>query len=145
MDDGFRLKPKALYCWLTRVLYQRRSKFDPLWNNFIIAGVEDNEPFIGTVDKLGTAYVDDVIATGFGAYLATPMLRKAAEQNKGVPFTKEQAEKLVLHCMEVLFYRDTRSYPIFDMAILSTDEGVTLQQKQVKQDWEVAHLVRGYI
>merc|ERR1712038_264739 len=31
-DDGFNLKPKALHCWLTRVLYNRRSKFDPLWN-----------------------------------------------------------------------------------------------------------------
>ena len=47
MDDGFKLKPKALHCWLTRVLYNRRSKFDPLWNNIIVAGLQDGQPYLG--------------------------------------------------------------------------------------------------
>lgn len=40
LDDGLSLKPKSLYCWLTRILYNRRSKMDPLWNNFIVAGIQ---------------------------------------------------------------------------------------------------------
>lgn len=44
LDDGFSLKPKALHCWLTRVMYNRRSNFDPFWNNFVIAGLEDGKP-----------------------------------------------------------------------------------------------------
>lgn len=40
LDDGFSLKPKSLYCWLTRIMYNRRSKFDPFWNNFIVGGLE---------------------------------------------------------------------------------------------------------
>ena len=31
---------QALHCWLTRVLYNRRSKFDPLWNVIIVAGMQ---------------------------------------------------------------------------------------------------------
>lgn len=42
LDDGFSLKPKSLHCWLTRVMYNRRSRFDPLWNNFIIAGLDND-------------------------------------------------------------------------------------------------------
>lgn len=64
IDDGFYMKPKALYHWLTRVLYTRRTQLDPLWNNYVIGGIQDGEPFLGTVDKLGTAFVDNHIATG---------------------------------------------------------------------------------
>ena len=32
MDDGASMAPSALHHWLTRILYQRRSKMDPLWN-----------------------------------------------------------------------------------------------------------------
>ena len=35
------------------------------------------EPFLGAVDKLGTAYEDAAIATGLGAYMATPLVRDA--------------------------------------------------------------------
>lgn len=40
LDDGVKLKPKSLYCWLTRVMYQRRSKFDPFWNNIVVGGIQ---------------------------------------------------------------------------------------------------------
>jgi len=39
------LKPKALHAWCTRVLYNRRSKFDPLWNRLVIGGIEDGKPY----------------------------------------------------------------------------------------------------
>jgi 20S proteasome subunit beta 7 len=44
LNDGYVLKPKALYSWCTRVLYNRRSNFDPLWNKLVIGGIEDNQP-----------------------------------------------------------------------------------------------------
>lgn len=40
IGDGLQLKPKSLHCWLTRVLYNKRSKMDPLWNNYIVAGIQ---------------------------------------------------------------------------------------------------------
>lgn len=64
IDDGFTMKPKALYSWLTGTLYHRRSQFDPLWNSFVIAGVDGDTPFLGLVDKLGTAFQDKMICTG---------------------------------------------------------------------------------
>ena len=98
-DDGFSLKPKvsemilklplkkfsvlstlqALHCWLTRVLYNRRSKFDPLWNVILVAGMQDGEPYLGFVNLQGTAYTDDIMATGMGVDLCLPVMRKAVE------------------------------------------------------------------
>ena len=125
LDDGLVLKPKALHCWLTRILYNRRSSFDPFWNNFIIGGIEDDKLFLGTVDKLGTAYSDPVIASGYGAYMATPILRKAYAENKEM--SKEQAIDLVYKVMQVLYYRDARSFPKYQLGIITKDGGVEIQ------------------
>ena len=45
-DDGFHLSPLAIYSWLTRVMYNRRSKFDPLWNTVVVGGLEKGEPCV---------------------------------------------------------------------------------------------------
>merc|ERR1712098_264318 len=39
-DDGFTLTPTALHSWMTRVLYNRRSQFNPLWNTYLVVGLE---------------------------------------------------------------------------------------------------------
>ncbi|XP_023726239.1 proteasome subunit beta type-4 [Cryptotermes secundus] len=140
LDDGFSIKPKALHCWLTRVMYNRRSKFDPFWNNFIVGGLQDDEPFLGTVDKLGTAYVDRHIATGYGAYMALPLMREEVERNPIM--TKDAAQKLLVKCLEVLYYRDSRSFPKFQLATL-TKEGVTVEGPlTVEQSWEMGTIVK---
>src|SRR5690606_16534903 len=35
-SDGFVMKPRSLFSWLTRVLYNRRSRFDPLWSTYVV-------------------------------------------------------------------------------------------------------------
>ena len=37
---------------------------DPLWNNIVVAGLQDGKPFLGTVTMLGVHYSDEHIATG---------------------------------------------------------------------------------
>ncbi|KAK0175552.1 hypothetical protein PV327_009295 [Microctonus hyperodae] len=139
LDDGFILKPKSLHCWLTRVLYNQRSKFDPLWNNFIIAGIENDKPFMGTVDKLGTAYIDPVIATGYGAYIATPLLRKAYDENNEM--TEQEATDVLHKCMEVLFMRDARSFPRYQLGIITKENGVEVRGPITNKGyWELANL-----
>lgn len=42
----------------------------PYWNTLVVAGIDDGEPFLGTTDKLGVAFTEESIATGYGAYIA---------------------------------------------------------------------------
>ncbi|KAF5274807.1 hypothetical protein FQR65_LT00390 [Abscondita terminalis] len=139
LDDGFKLKPKSLYCWLTRIMYNRRSKFDPFWNNFVVGGIQEGIPFLGTVDKLGTAYEDNAICTGYGGHLALPLIRDALEKNPLM--SEEDAKTLLTKCMEVLFYRDARSYPKYQVGII-TDEGIKIEGPiEVIQKWDLAHMI----
>ncbi|KAH6931613.1 hypothetical protein HPB50_026122 [Hyalomma asiaticum] len=88
LNDGFKLKPKSLYSWLTRIMYNR---------------------FLGQVDLLGTAFESDTLATGYGAYIAQPLLREAYEKKAG-QLTKEEAQEVLTYCLRVLYYRDARSF-----------------------------------
>ncbi|KAG6447309.1 proteasome subunit beta type-4 [Manduca sexta] len=138
IGDGLQLKPRSLHCWLTRVLYNKRSKMDPLWNSYVVAGIQDGEPFLGAVDKLGTAYEDAAIANGLGAYMATPLLRDALEKG---PLDQEAALALVRKCMKVLYYRDARAFQRYQIGVV-TAEGVTVHDtEELQPDWSLAHMI----
>lgn len=52
-DDGNSLGPKEIHSYLTRVMYNRRNKFDPLWNSLVLGGVKKgpkgDEKYLGMV------------------------------------------------------------------------------------------------
>lgn len=104
--------------YLSRILYNRRSKFNPLWTQIVIAGYDDDEkPFLGYLDYHGTSYQDTVIATGFGSYFAIPLLRKQASPD----MTESEARSLLEECMKILFARDCRAYNKIQVATITKD------------------------
>ena len=76
VEDDIDMKPKPLHTFLTRVLYNRRSRMNPLWLELVVGGIDTGEPFLGHIDFRGRAYEDDVVATGFGKHFALPLVRK---------------------------------------------------------------------
>ncbi|RKP08375.1 proteasome endopeptidase complex, beta subunit [Thamnocephalis sphaerospora] len=144
-NDGHKLAPPHLFEYLRNVMYHRRSKNDPLWNRFVLAGHHNNTSFLGYVDLQGTTYQSDTIATGFGAHLAQPLLRKAVESRGGPQnVTEEDAIKIIEDCMRVLFYRDARSLNKFQRATIATDRLEITEPYSVDTEWAFAESIRGY-
>ncbi|XP_075505148.1 proteasome subunit beta type-4-like [Primulina tabacum] len=119
-DDGNSLGPKEVHNYLTRVMYNRRNKFNPLWNSLVLGGVKNGQKYLGTVSMIGVHYEDDHVATGFGNHLARPLLRDEWREN----LTFEEAVKLVEKCMRVLLYRDRSAVNKIQISKI-TEEGVT--------------------
>jgi len=143
LDDGFSYTPKALHSWLTRVMYNRRSRFNPLWNSVIIGGMEkDGSTYLGTVNMIGIAFKDDVIATGFGAHLALPMMRDALEKKPNL--NEAEAKDLIARCMTVLFYRDARSFDQYELAVITPGGTEIVSSVSVKSNWDIGHQIAGY-
>lgn len=149
-NDGLELYPGALHSWITRVAYNKRSKMQPLWNAWVVGGLQPNEandnklePFLGFVDKLGTAYKSNVIATGFGQHLGTPLFRELTDNTDRLP-TEAEARALVTKCMEVLYYRDARSLPRYQVAVIKADGVHQEGPIEFKGDWQIAHKVAAY-
>ncbi|KAK3728473.1 hypothetical protein QZH41_002335 [Actinostola sp. cb2023] len=143
LDDGHGYTPQSIFSWLTRVMYFRRTKFNPLWNQVIVGGFYKGESFLGYIDKIGIAYQSDTVATGFGAYLAQPMLRDAFEKNPNL--TQEQARNVIIECLKVLFYRDARSLNKFEIAIITKDGTVIEEPQSAETNWDIAPMVNGLI
>ncbi|KAL0007484.1 hypothetical protein SO802_008986 [Lithocarpus litseifolius] len=102
-DDGNSLGPKEVHSYLTRVMYNRRNKFNPLWNSLILGGVKNGQIYLGMVSMIGVNFEDNHVATGFGNHLARPILRDEWHDN----LSFEDGVKLLEKCMRVLLYRDT--------------------------------------
>ncbi|KAL9654459.1 hypothetical protein ABK040_010480 [Willaertia magna] len=83
-DDNTEVPPNALYQYLVRIMYNRRNQFNPLWNSLVVAGYKNGKPFLGYTDLLGSNFIDETMATGYGAYLAKPILRKFVDEKGGV-------------------------------------------------------------
>ena len=143
--DGHSLTPTQIYAYLARVMYQRRSDINPLWNSFVLGGVDpkDGTPFLGYVDLLGTTFTSSTIATGFGMHLAQPLLRKMVEGREDT-LEEAEAKEILENCMKVLFYRDARSLNRFRVAKV-TREGCEISEPySVPTSWGFAEMLRGY-
>ncbi|XP_033098114.1 proteasome subunit beta type-4-like [Anneissia japonica] len=142
LNDGHSDTPASVFSWLTRVMYYRRSQFNPLWNTVVVGGVHNGESFLGYVDKIGTAYESDTAACGFGAYIALPMMRDAFEKNPNM--SEAEAKAVLERCLRVLFYRDARSFNKYEIAVV-TAEGARIEQPaSASTNWEIADMVEGY-
>jgi len=134
VDDGSTLTPKEIYSYLTRVLYERRNKMDPLWNQVVVAGFRNGQSFLGLTDLYGTSYEDGTIATGYGAYIAIPLMREAYRDGT---LTEEEARKLLEDCLRVLYYRDARSINRVQIAKVDAT-GVTISAPfELETQWTI--------
>lgn len=138
---------KQTWNYLRAVMYNRRNKMDPLWNDLVVAGFDtnaddnndnNNSVFLGLVDKIGTTYQDNYIATGFGSYLALPILREKWTAD----LTEGEARALLEDCMRVLFYRDCRALNRIQIAKVTKEDGVLISDPyELETEWASASFV----
>lgn len=141
------LKPSYVFEYLAAVMYNRRSNMNPLWNAIIVAGVEEDKPFLRYVNLLGVTYSSPTLATGFGAQMAIPLMRKIVDNESDVESTTlETAKQAILDSMKVLYYRDARSSRKFSLAIIDKDQGLIMEKDlQVENmTWGFAKDIKGY-
>jgi len=132
-DDGYHRKPKEVHNYLRAIMYQRRGKGNPLWNQLLVAGYNKG-PFLGYVDLIGTAYEENFIATGFGAYLALPIIRERWQPD----LDEGEARALLEDCMRVLFYRDCRSSARIQLSKATAEGTLVSDQYVLSTEWETA-------
>jgi len=131
-DDGLTRDAEEIYQYLTRVMYNRRNKFDPLWNSLVVAGLKTNgETFLGTVGMIGTHYEDDHVCAGFGNHIARPIFREFYEAD----MTEERAVEVMRSALYACVMRDKQMMNKFQICKVTKD-GVTIGEPfAVPTEW----------
>jgi len=131
-EDSCSLGPKEYTSYIGRVMYNRRTKMNPLFNQFVIVGKKrDEAPTLAYVDHQGTAFNEEFIATGFGSYLAMPILRDEWRADLSL----EDAKKLAIKCLQVCFYRDCKAFNRIQIGTCEKD-GVTIGESfAIEHNW----------
>jgi 20S proteasome subunit beta 7 len=133
-EDGFSRSPAEIHSYLRAILYQRRNKGDPYWNQILVAGIKNDAPFLGYVDLIGTCYEENFVATGFGAYLAIPLIREKWDAN----MSEGEARDLLEECLRVMYYRDCRASNRIIVAKVTATGPVVSEPYELTTDWETA-------
>ncbi|KAK5004401.1 hypothetical protein LTR28_008969 [Elasticomyces elasticus] len=147
-DKATQLNAKNLHTYLSKVMYKRRTDLNPLWNHLLVCGIDgEDKPFLASADLLGTTFAAPTLATGFGAHLAQPIMRRVVpDEAASQQLEQAAAVDLVRECMKVLFYRDARSMDRYSIAVVTKEGGVDLKEDEQleKQSWAFAEGIRGY-
>jgi len=137
-----KISAKSLWNYLRAVMYQKRSKMDPFWNDVVVAGWDEqtSKPFLGTIDRLGTTLQENLVATGFGAYLAMPLLREKYRPD----LSEGEARALLEDCMKVLFYRDCRASARIQLAKCTSEGCIVSEPYELDHSngWNAPSMVR---
>lgn len=139
MDDGHSLSPKSIHQFLSRVMYNRRNKMDPLWNSVVLAGMQDEKPLLALVDLYGTNFESEVIATGYGCYIGLPLLRNAYRED----ITVTEARTVITDVLKVLYYRDCRTIDKYQIATVTKDGATVEDAKRLETEWSYKAFVDG--
>jgi len=93
-------------------------------------------PFLGYVDLIGTAYEEDFIATGFGSYIAIPLIREKWHKD----LEEGEAKALLEDCLRVLWYRDCKAFYRIQLAKATNDGAVVVSEPyEITHNWETAN------
>eukprot|EP00386_Alphamonas_edax_P004497 GDKI01014191.1.p1 GENE.GDKI01014191.1~~GDKI01014191.1.p1 ORF type:complete len:264 (+),score=82.57 GDKI01014191.1:98-793(+) len=134
-EDGIRLSPAEYASYLGRVMYNRRSKMDPLWNQIVVGGFQNGKSYLGYVDMHGTIYEEKYIATGYAMYFAKPLLESRSRPD----MTEDEARVLLEDVMRVLFYRDCLASAQVQVAAATALGTRVSEQYQISHNWSFKH------
>jgi 20S proteasome subunit beta 7 len=131
-DDNVHHSVKDYANYLARLCYEKRNNQNPYFNNFVIAGFENGQAYLSSIDLYGNHITKDYVTAGFSKYFGLALIA-----NQWNP-TKTFAEcKAILHkCFTVLYERDCHSIDQVQFASV-TAEGVQVHAPEhVGSDWD---------
>ncbi|KAI5184792.1 20S proteasome subunit beta 7 [Nematocida homosporus] len=141
--------PRECFEILRNHMYEKRNRGQPEQNYHVVAGIEEqpreavpyecdpNGLFLAAIDPLGGFYHANVIATGLGAHIALPILRKGVADGE---LEEAEARELLMTAMRTLLYRDTRACGAIQISKVTKD-GISISDPlELSTDWSVGKL-----
>ena len=138
LEDGHEMSPAALFSFLQRQLYNKRSDFQPCLCQFVLIGHYQGKAFCGGVDDIGTRWTDDYAAQGYGAHICIPLIRRALESAPPQGLPRDAAKAVMEDCLRALFYRECRTINRFQITEATNGKVTISEPFMLETQWERA-------
>ncbi|TNJ26280.1 Proteasome subunit beta type 4 [Giardia muris] len=128
------LGAEGLHGFLSTRNYQARCEMTPIYNSFLVAGMDKGSPFLGVTDVYGTQFTVPFFATGIGKYYVMSLLRESWRPD----LTREEAVEVVRQGLTILAYNTSTAIQDYVLGHVSS-EGVEISGIQkLELNWEIA-------
>ena len=127
------MSAKELTNYLAHICYEKRNEFNPYYNSTVIAGFENGEASLASVDIFGTLIKKDYVVTGFAKHFGLALIANHWNAN----ISAEECKGLLKKCFEVIYLRDCHSIDQIQFATV-TKNGVDIESP-VKIDSQWSH------
>ena len=98
---------------------------NPYYNNIVVAGFEQDQPYLGSVDLYGNFIVKDYVVTGFAKHFGLALI--ANEWN--VTKSYEECQDILRRCFQIIYQRDCHSVDQIQFAFVNGD-GVRIEKPE---------------
>ncbi|KAI0981967.1 hypothetical protein GJ496_008872 [Pomphorhynchus laevis] len=132
---GHKLTPKSHFNWLSTKLYRNRPEFNPILIGGIVAGMKDDEPFIGFVNQ------ESIVTMGMGSRLILSWIRMQISMLGRLP-NRQDSDELINQAMTLLYYRDCRAFPRYTLGVIDSSGELLIQHALCKDNWQMMNYAK---
>lgn len=136
-NNGESLTPSELSTYIKRLMYQKRSKMQPLVMRCVVAGISPEDQsngsrlFLGSINKYGTSYEDDYICTGIAQHLQGLDLAKSVNLDRETVLNTIKENFIAIYARN---HSTTGKLEIIDLAI----DGIKyMDPVEITPNWDI--------
>lgn len=130
-DDKVRLQVKDYSNYLAKLCYSKRNNMNPYFNNVVVAGYDNNESFLGSVDLYGNFIVKDYVVAGFAKHFGLALIANEWDKTKSV----EECQDILRRCFQVIYQRDCHSVDQIQFAFVGSDGVKITPPEKIESKW----------
>nr|8ADN_M Chain M, Proteasome subunit beta type-7 [Vairimorpha necatrix]8ADN_a Chain a, Proteasome subunit beta type-7 [Vairimorpha necatrix] len=134
-SDPVKMSPRGYLNLVQGILYNKRSRVEPLNVSVSIVGVDDDDFLVSCVNHLGNFYEDNIVCTGLSNMIALPFLRTC----NVLDLERDEAISLVEKAMTVMCYRSCRSSNRIQIGVVEKGLVDISDPYVLNTDWQVGH------
>ncbi|WUR04608.1 proteasome subunit PSB7 (PSB7) [Vairimorpha necatrix] len=134
-SDPVKMSSRGYLNLVQGILYNKRSRVEPLNVSVSIVGVNDDDFLVSCVNHLGNFYEDNIVCTGLSNMIALPFLRTC----NVLDLERDEAISLVEKAMTVMCYRSCRSSNRIQIGVVEKGLVDISDPYVLNTDWQVGH------
>jgi 20S proteasome subunit beta 7 len=131
-DDNISFGVEDYANYLSKICYAKRNDQNPYFNSFVVAGFENGQSHLASVDMYGSYIKNNHIALGFAKHFGLALI--ANEWNPDM--TYEECKVVLKKCFSIIYMRVCHSIDSVQFTFVGKDGVKIFPVEKVDSTWD---------